>query len=228
MSDIEISVQNSVLMNPENILADIEYFEEVPDETSTGNIAIASSDGNLLSITLQEEPYQTTTVIDSYSAEMGAELIGIDDGSYELIGLLAFLMAIRDCASIAGHRIYIGFDLSNTIKNLYLAFYVAQIVAEDVVQKVYAFSSETNRISLITEMLEGISYMDFSGGGYAIRKTGTSAFIPSSLAMTHPIIVDITANAATFSALGLSTDEEIKSYLDNLDYEDFGQSVRVI
>ena len=43
MSDIEISVQNSVLMNPENILADIEYAEEAPDGMATENTAIISS-----------------------------------------------------------------------------------------------------------------------------------------------------------------------------------------
>ena len=57
---------------------------------------------------------------------------------------------------------------------------------------------------------------------YIVKKGETfTPFTEDTFKAYNPIVVDITANASEFAALGLTTDEEIQAYLDGIAYEDF-------
>lgn len=162
-----------------------------------------------------EENIATSTV---YSGEevvsngsVGDADISIPDGTYSVWPTMGYFCVIT---STTPPRFYYRYKTSVT------DYY--HVLATDMSgSKFVAITPDSNGYVSYVGNLDWIQGEYLAGyAPYAIFATaGTTTGI--SAVNTQPVLVDIAKNQDIFTAKGLTTDEEIKKYLDSIPYEDF-------
>lgn len=148
------------------------------------------------------------------------DIHGAVDGIYDpaISHCLSIYLLIKD-TFFSNKKCYISFDASDYADDLFmlLPLYSA---APDTIAAVFSQMNKT-RVSFVTTVPEfdSVFYLIYVPSVLKIQNSAST--LPNDFKILNPIIVDITANQEAFTALGLTTDEEIQDYLDGIAYEDF-------
>lgn len=131
-------------------------------------------------------------------------------------------------ALFSNKKIYIRFDLSNDYDALLYSVSGAQDITEALDVKIIILYRNNNIVSSIIDIGTMSGY--FFPYVLLIGKLGsqppiiTESEVPEA---SNPVLINITDNEANFAALGLTTDEEIKAYLDAIPYEDIEKPIQI-
>ena len=225
-------MESQTLTVPENLLADIVYdgevesSGEVPENTkyliagTRENINVDYEVRQEELITLPTDAFQIITTL--------------PDGTYYQTGynqmLFADFATLQSQSGSVGdtfvsHKCYIAYDYEaqGSMDGAFQLFNLNPGAADETFYLLctYENNTENQRISSIIGPVDGVKGFASFNLGFMCPENNITA-PPSSFVLNHPIVVDITANQSFFDALGLSTDEEIKTYLDTVAFEDFG------
>lgn len=205
---------------PENLLANPTLYPEDMSDVPTSNGYFANSDGSLLiqsyALTSEKLVVENGVGTPVSDPEATITMINVPDGTYKTGYAVAYGVII----GLEGeHKLYIAFHCDNTVIKP-LQYYTLPPDNANMAQAGYVRTSD--RLSnLLTYAMVNTHPIYFS---YNIL-LGENDDLPESVTFTKPIVVDVTANQEFFTSQGLTTDDEIREYLDNIAFDDFGKTI---
>ena len=194
---------------PANLLANAKRypsFDGEPQETGY----LSNDDGSLL-VQDYVDAHMQGVVKDNVITINGSNIkcVNISDGTY---GVATGITQLAILGLIGTRKLYVAFESSD---NIIPAGYMAED-SDTIFMAGYAHTG--NRWSHILSYITS-SPMSIYPTYYILRDVNVA--LPPSITLTKPIVIDITAYQEEFAKIGLSTDDEIRAYLDTIPYEDF-------
>lgn len=219
---------------PENLIKDIEHVSSLPSDRQGEDWVLTGTDGNLVSYGLVSEaegfsnPLQTGNPL---GFTEGTEIIGVPDGNYVYFanssnGLQMNLGKITP-SSIDGHKLYLAFDVEadQPFDHAFSFFSAWSNAGTNSAVIAITYDASKGRLSAVFQSV----FTGWDGIGTAFfalfNKAATTGAYPTTLKVTNPILVDITASQDYFTALGLTSDDDIRTHLDGIAYELFGEAL---
>lgn len=214
----------------ENIVSDIIYTGS-PDLFIQGETSITGTEASVGSFVDMSPDYNTEITIsngyysasDSYEETVTPIVGNITDGTYYMVvggfvGMCIFGSAVDKFKT---HKWYFAFDYVGENPPEYMQFgFGSNGNLDGTVWYLFLKKGEGNRYSAILPPNEIYSRQILLAYTYGINSSLDSA-VPAECDLNHPIVIDVTENMGVFTAESLSTDDEIRSYLDSIPYESF-------
>ena len=191
----------------ENLTADFAFIGDVGTLPAESSIT-----GNAENIIMPEDGYGT----DVFHEELG------NLGTYYYQVTAAYAFFINSGIDFA-HKFYVGCDSDiDTQKTI--------VIYNPFINEFHKLERTGNRHSIIGSNLIANPPIEGSDVGQVaiygvISESEFQPYTAETLKINHLIVVDITANQEYFTSLGLTTDEEIRNYLDGVAYDDFGKEI---
>ena len=211
--------ESQTLTVPENLLADIKHGN--PSGMPTELLASGTAENMVVGNTSLNSTEQTELPNEDWP-----NLVNIETGLYYGLPLNASLYFMKESNAEPliplSHKLYWRLDSSSLIPTSSSFLMLHAIFGSETSD--LGFESYAIGLERFDSGFSGItpSFDYVQGYGLFLLMDKQMFDAPSSFVLNHPIVVDITANQAFFDALSLTTDEEIKAYLDTIVFENFG------
>lgn len=131
-------------------------------------------------------------------------------------------------ASLSNKKIYVRFDLTGNDEALLYSLCSGQTMGDMTGFNAIFLYRTGNIVSCLTNIGTTVDwfypYCLWTGKIGSQPPIITDAEAPEA---SNPVLINITDNEANFAALGLTTDEEIKNYLDAIPYEDIEKPIQI-
>ena len=202
---------------PVNLAHDLPHYADYPSEPTE------FITGNASNILVGDKIENSTVTVTDNVVDGGSTIVGnVPDGSYYVYQRSCQFALLASKIS-TGHNYYIRADFSK--EGMYpLALNMFNAV-------VYiALANSTSKPTRYSCIYDNF-FMTDQEQGYATGLVPYMILIPDNttpiadITARDLVVVDITANQAFFTVKGLTTDEEIRQYLDGIEYDQFSTTI---
>ena len=212
---------------PENFVADAEISEVQPSDT-TNIVWFKGTDKDMFYYTGDDTTFVSATVTSgTVTVESQSYATNIPDGSYNAHALSpAGLITDSSVTAHFAHKLYIRANTETTdVGDWWTSIKLTAGSSS------YMFGMELND-NLDQPVFSGIGTPNLTGnitiGSSYLFKLTTDEWAFRSVVAKQALMVDITENQSFFTERGLTTDVQIKEFLDAVDYVEFGRTISIV
>lgn len=212
---------------PENFVADAEISEVQPSDT-TNIVWFKGTDKDMFYYTGDDETFVSANVASgTVTVENQSYATNLPDGSYDAHALSpAGLITDSSVTAHFAHKLYIRANTETTdVGDWWTSIKLTAGSSS------YMFGMELND-NLDQPVFSGIGTPNLTGnitiGSSYLFKLTTDEWAFRSVVAKQALMVDITENQSFFTERGLTTDPQIKEFLDAVDYVEFGRTITIV